>query len=205
MRGLLTTEPVAIEGLTFALENARLAFRPDPLPPIYLAPMGPQMLRLSGNIADGLVLSAGLTTAYVAQSLAMADAAASESGKDPKALQKASYIYFFAGGDAHDRNDKIRQKLAFLFRNENIADNIRSSGLSIDQEAIMAAIAKRDHAQAASLVPDEAVELFSIAGDASECRRRVREYLDAGLQELVLSLVGTAGDRMRSLEIIRTL
>jgi 5,10-methylenetetrahydromethanopterin reductase len=205
MRGLLTGEPVAMQGLTFALDNARLAFRPDQQPPIYLAPMGPQMLRLSGTIADGLVLSAGLTTAYVAQSLSIADGAAEEAGRTPQTLGKASYIYFFAGGDARDRKDKIRQKLAFLFRNKNISDNIRSSGLNIDQEAIMDAIAKRDQAQATSLVPDEAVELFSVSGDAAECRRRVQEYLDAGLQELVLSLVGTAEDRMRSLEIIRTL
>jgi hypothetical protein len=31
----------------------------------------------------------------------------------------------------------------------------------------------------------------------------LREYLDAGLDELVLSLVGTAEDRMRSLSIIK--
>lgn len=205
MRGLLSGEPVTMEGLTFNLNNARLAFRPEDLPPIYLAPMGPQMLRLSGGISDGLVLSAGLTTAYVAQSLAIASAAAAEAGKDPKDLRKASYIYFFAGGDDADRKAKIKQKLAFLFRNQNIADNIRSSGLNIDQEAIMAAIAERDQAKAASLVPDEAVELFSVSGDEAECRRRVREYQDAGLEELILSLVGTAEDRMRSLQIIKAL
>lgn len=203
MRALLTTNPVAMEGATFTLNNARLAFRPDELPPIYLAPMGPQMLRLSGAIADGLVLSAGLTTAYVAQSLALAADSARERGIDPAQLRKTSYIYFCAGGDAQDRKDKLRQKLAFLFRNQNIADNIRSSGLDIDQEAIMAAIAQRDQAKAASHVPDAAIEVFTVSGDAAECRKRLREYLDAGLDELVLSLVGTAEDRMRSLSIIK--
>lgn len=205
IRGLLSADPVAMEGATFALNNARLSFQPGELPPIYLAPMGPQMLSLSGKIADGLVLSAGLTTSYVSQSLAIASNAAKEAGRDPAQLKKASYIYFFAGGETRDRADKIRQKLSFLFRNKNIADNIRSSGLAIDQEAIMAAIAKRDTAAAAALVPNEAVEIFSVSGDAAECRNRLRAYLDAGLQELVLSLVGTVEDRMRSLDIIRSL
>ena len=51
----------------------------------------------------------------------------------------------------------------------------------------------------AALVPDEAVDVFTITGDVATCRRRVREYRDAGLDEIVLALVGTQEDRMRSL------
>lgn len=204
MRHLLSGEPVEMNGQTFSLNNARISFRPDDVPPIYCTPMGPQMLRLTGAIADGIVLSAGLTANYAKQSLATADAAAREAGRNTKDLKKTSYIYFMAGGSATDRDEKIRHKLAFLFRNQNIADNLRSSGLDIDQEAIMAAISRRDLVEAASLVPKEAVELFTIAGDAAECKRRSQDYLDAGLEELVFSLVGTPADRLRSLEVIRT-
>jgi len=200
VRGLLSGERVNIDGQTFRLNNAQMAFSPEKQPLIYTAPMGPQMLRLSGSVADGLVLSAGLTAAYVAQSIAIAGEGATKEGRDPRSLRTAAYIYFIAGGDRQEQNEKVRHKLAFLFRNANIADNIKSSGLAIDQEAIMAAIADRDHAKAASLVPDEAVEMFSIAGDEAECRRRIGEYEEAGLQEIVLSLVGTAEDKMRSLE-----
>jgi 5,10-methylenetetrahydromethanopterin reductase len=205
LRSLLSGEPVNESGLTFRLDGARLGFKPDPLPPIYLAPMGPQMLRLAGRIADGLVLSAGLTAAYAKQSLDSAADAARENGRDPSALRKTSYIYFIAGGETKERNVKVRQKLAFLFRNQNIADNLRSSGLRIDHEGIMAAVARRDQAQAMALVPNEAVELFSVAGDAAECRRRLQAYADAGLDEVVLSLIGNVEDRMRSMQIVKTL
>lgn len=204
-RGLMDGATVNQEGLTFHLAGARLAFKPEPSPPIYLAAIGPQMLKLAGRIADGLVLSSGLTIPYVKQSLQVATKAARESGRNPTMLHKTSYIFFIAGGDAEDRNAKVRQKLAFLFRNQKISDNLRSSGLSIDHEAIMAAVARRDHAQAMALVPEQAVDAFAVAGEPDECRRRLQSYADAGLDEVILSLVGTTEDRVRSIRIMRRL
>lgn len=205
LRALLSGAPVAQQGRTFQLDNARLGFVPASPPPIYTAPMGPQMLKLSGRIADGLVLSAGLTTDYARRSLAIADEGVRQAGRDPAALRKTSYIYFIAGGDRAERDQKVLQKLAFLFRNRNLAENLNSSGVPLDHEALMAAVARRDMAAAVALVPAEAIEAFTVAGDAAECRRRLQAYLDAGLEEPVLALIGDAGDRRRSLEIIKTL
>lgn len=205
LRGLLSGEPVTQEGQTFRLENARLAFTPQTQPNIYLAPMGPQMLRLSGAVGDGFVLSAGLAAAHVKESIATVAEAARGAGRDPGKLHKAAYIYFMAGGDLQAGNLKTRRKLAFLFRNENIAANIKSSGVDIDQEAIMAAIANRDHDGATRLVPPEAVDVFAVAGDIENCRRRLRAYADAGIEHFVLSLVGDEDDRRRSLSLIKEL
>ena len=41
-------------------------------------------------------------------------------------------------------------------------------------------------------MPDEAVEAFAIAGSPEHCLRRLRDFVDAGIDEPVLSLVGTA-------------
>jgi 5,10-methylenetetrahydromethanopterin reductase len=203
LRALMQGGPVNHEGLTFRLDGARLALKVEP-PPIYLAPMGPQMLQLAGRIADGLVLSSGLTTPFVKRSLGIALDAARASGRNPARIHKASYLYFIAGGDTEDRHTKVRQKLAFLFRNQTIADNLRSSGLAIDHEAIMAAVARRDMLEAMRLVPPEAVDVFAISGDAAQCRRRLEAYSDAGLDEAVLLLIGTAEDRARSLQVVRS-
>jgi alkanesulfonate monooxygenase SsuD/methylene tetrahydromethanopterin reductase-like flavin-dependent oxidoreductase (luciferase family) len=157
------------------------------------------MLRLTGRIADGVVLSSGLSTSSVRQALALVEEGARDGQRDPAMLGRASYIYFLAGGDDAAR-ERVREKLAFLFRNATIKQNLDASGLDIDHEAIMDAVARRDTQAAAALVPDEAVDLFTITGDVVTCQRRVREYRDAGLTEIVLSLVGTSEDRMRSLE-----
>lgn len=205
LRALFAAEAVQQEGRTFRLAGARVAFKTDLPIPIYIAAMGPQMLTLTGRIADGVVLSAGLSTASVKRALATVDEGARAEGRDPTVLGKSSYIYFLAGGEAADTRLRVREKLAFLFRNAAIKENLVNSGLELDHEAIMAAVARRDLGAAALLVPDEAVDLFSISGDVATCRRRVREYRDAGLSEIVLSLVGTTEDRMRSLEHVSTI
>jgi 5,10-methylenetetrahydromethanopterin reductase len=197
LRALATGDPVQKEGRTFRLAGARVSFKPDTSIPIHIAAMGPQMLRLTGRIADGVVLSAGLSAESVRRALALVEEGAEQ--RDLASIGRASYVYFLAEGDAEARG-RVREKLAFLFRNATIKDNLDASGLRIDHEAIMAAVARRDVKTAASLVSDEAVELFTITGDVATCRRRVREYRDAGLTEIVLSLVGTPEDRMRSLE-----
>jgi alkanesulfonate monooxygenase SsuD/methylene tetrahydromethanopterin reductase-like flavin-dependent oxidoreductase (luciferase family) len=199
LRALFAGDAVNQEGRTFKLAGARVAFKADTAVPIHIAAMGPQMLKLTGRIADGVVLSAGLSTDSVRRALALVEEGARTVQRDAAALGRASYVYFLAGGDAAGRG-RVREKLAFLFRNATIKDNLDASGLRLAHEAIMAAIARRDVQAAAALVPDEAIELFTITGDVATCRRRVREYRDAGLTEIVLSLVGTPEDRIRSLD-----
>lgn len=203
LRGLFSGDPVQQEGVTFRLAGARLAFKPDPEPTIFITAMGPQMLRLSGRIADGVVFSAGLSASYIGRSIALVTEGAESGGRAPDEVTKSSYIVFMGGGDPADMRDKVREKLAFIFRNKMVRENIETSGLPIDQDAVMQAIARRDIAAARALVPSEAVDEFTITGDADDCRRRVSEYRDAGLDELVLTLVGTTEDRLRSVEMLR--
>lgn len=202
LRSLMRGEATKLEGLTFNLNGARISFVPEKLPLIYLAPMGPQMLKLSGSVADGLVLSAGLSLDFIRHSIGIAAEGATANGKDAAAIKKTAYVYFIAGGESADQRLKIRQKLAFLFRNENLGENIKASGLPIDHAAIIAAVVKRDMDSALKLVPDEAAEAFAIVGSVADCKKQVQRYLDAGLDEVILSLVGTPEDKARSLSIL---
>src|SRR3989304_1012856 len=56
IRALLAGETVTYEGQSAALRGARLAIDPPPRTPVYLAALGPEMLRLGGERADGLSL-----------------------------------------------------------------------------------------------------------------------------------------------------
>jgi 5,10-methylenetetrahydromethanopterin reductase len=190
MRKLWSTEPAHFDGEFVKLAGARLAFRPNPIP-IYVAAMGPDMLRLTGRIADGVALSAGLSTDSVRASLARCAQGAAKEARDPQALRRAGYIFFGSSNEARAAIDAVRAKLAFVMRNKFLAQNIRDSGIPIDHEAVIAAIARRDVKGAAALVPDEAVEAFAVAGSPEHCLRRLRDFIDAGIEEPVLSLVGT--------------
>jgi len=54
--------------------------------PLYLVAEGPRMLRMAGELADGVFVGAGLTEVVVAESLATIHAGARAAGRDPAEL-----------------------------------------------------------------------------------------------------------------------
>jgi 5,10-methylenetetrahydromethanopterin reductase len=57
VRGLVRGERVDHEGPTTTLKGMRLGIRPAPETPVYLGALGPRMLELSGELADGASLN----------------------------------------------------------------------------------------------------------------------------------------------------
>src|SRR5437588_7204596 len=56
LRAILAGEPVTFEGELFSVRNFQLLVQPPERPArIYMAAIGPQMLRLAGEIADGVI------------------------------------------------------------------------------------------------------------------------------------------------------
>ncbi|MEA2946350.1 MAG: 5,10-methylenetetrahydromethanopterin reductase [Alphaproteobacteria bacterium] len=203
LRKLWTGEAVHVDGDFVKLNGARLAFKPSAAIPIYIAAIGPDMLRLAGRIGDGVVLSAGLSTDSVRQSIALCGQGAAKDGRDLSEFRRAGYLFFGVSHNAREAVDAVRQKLAFVMRNKFLGANIKASGIPIDQEAVIAAIARRDIAQAASLVPDDAVEAFGIAGTPQHCVKRLRDFIDAGLNEPVLGLLGSNDNCLLALDVMR--
>jgi len=170
---------------------------------VYIASIGPEMLRLAGRIGDGVVLSAGLSTESVRQSIAVCADGAAKEGRDLTAFRRAGYLFFATSHDAKAAIDAVRQKLAFVMRNKFLGANIKASGIPVDQEGVIAAIARRDIAGAAALVPDEAVEAFGIAGTPQHCTKRLHDFIDAGINEPVLGLLGSAENCLLALDVMR--
>jgi 5,10-methylenetetrahydromethanopterin reductase len=203
LRRLWSGEAVHLDGELVKLAGARLAFKPSAPIPIYIAAIGPHMLRLAGRIGDGVVLSAGLSTDSVRRSIALCAKAAAEDGRDLSSFRRAGYLFFGASRDPQQAVDAVRQKLAFVMRNKFLGANIAASGIAVDQEAVIAAIARRDIAGATALVPDEAVEAFGIAGTPQHCAERLRDFIEAGIDEPVLGILGNAEDCRLALDVMR--
>ncbi len=205
LRQLLSGEAGAYEGEMFRLDGMRMAFLPPEPLPLYLAAMGPRMLRLAGELADGVVLSAGLTVEYAAESLAMAAAGAEAAGRDPAAMRRAAYLYTAVNADRGAAIDLLRPKIAFMMRNDFVAPSVAGSGIPIDRDAVKDAISRRDMDAAAALIPDDAVEAFGICGTPEDCQRRIAEYEAAGIDEAVLLIVGDADGEAAALDLLRAL
>lgn len=90
IRRLLAGERVDLEGKAVSIHGQRLAFRP-PRVPVYLAALGPQMLRLAGEVADGVALN-WCTPEQVAWSRERVAEGARRAGRDPAEVQIVQYI-----------------------------------------------------------------------------------------------------------------
>jgi 5,10-methylenetetrahydromethanopterin reductase len=203
LRKLWSGEAVHVDGEFIKLAGARLAFKPNVSIPIYIAAIGPDMLRLAGRIGDGVALSAGLSTDSVRQSIALCAQGAAKDARDLSGFRHAGYLFFGVSHNAREAVDAVRQKLAFVMRNKFLGANIKASGIPIDQEAVIAAISRRDIAGATRLVPDEAVEAFAIAGTPQHCTERLRDFIDAGIDEPVLGLLGSSENCLLALDVMR--
>jgi 5,10-methylenetetrahydromethanopterin reductase len=203
LRGLWSGNPVRQDALRFRLNGSRMMFKPPQEIPIYLAPMKEQILQLAGKIADGVVLSAGLSTQSVRWSLDQVQTGMAAVKRTSASFRTAGYISFMAAREKKHAVDTVRQKLAFLFRNQFMAENVQRSGIPIDQQGIIEAMSRRDFAAAANLVPDEAVEAFAVAGTVQECCERLQVFGEAGLQDAVLLLAGTLEDQRYGLQVLR--
>ena len=91
IRGLVAGEQVSHEGETVTLLGMRLGISPPPRTPVYLGALGPRMLELSGELADGASLN-WCTPEQIAWSRERIDAGAARAGRQPSEIRMAEYI-----------------------------------------------------------------------------------------------------------------
>ncbi len=205
IRALLSGATVRSEGEIETLRGAHMEFAKGLEVPIYVASTGPQVMKLAGQIGDGILLSAGLTHAYTRRCLEAVETGAREAGRDPNAVRKAGFINLNVSEDGKTAKAAILRKLAYLFRSRGHAENIKSSNLDIDHQGIIDALSRRDLDGAARLLPEAAATRFGVAGTPRECRDQLEAYLAIGLSEPIIEVSGTPAERKLALDLIREL
>lgn len=205
IRALWDGRQVTHDGELHKLRGAKMEFEHAPRYPIYIGSTGPQMLKLAGELADGVLLSAGLTLASSRRCLDLAEAGVQAKQRDATRFRRASFINCCVSKDGKAAKAAILRKLAFLFRNRGHSENIKSSNLDIDHQAIIAALARHDLDNAVKLLPEQAANVFAVAGTPCECRDRLAQYLAIGLDEPIIEISGDADQRKLALDVVHEL
>src|ERR1700677_2427176 len=95
VRGLLAGQAVTSAGPALGTpgwpSSATLALGDLPAAPVYLAALGPQMLRLAGETADGVLLN-WASPGHIAASREQIDAGAARAGREPGSVPITMYI-----------------------------------------------------------------------------------------------------------------
>ncbi|HWP60409.1 MAG TPA: LLM class flavin-dependent oxidoreductase [Candidatus Acidoferrales bacterium] len=205
LRQLLSGERVEFSGEFFTINGATMGFTPSSPVPIYMTAVKPGMLRLAGEIGDGVLLSAGCAPKYIERCVKEIEKGAARAGKTRKDTDVAGFITTSVSDNPREAVEATKMFLAYIFRNPHHAENIRLGGGKVDQEGLAAAVARRDWEAAKTFISDEVAFAHSVTGAPAECRARLQQFVREGLDLPILLPMGTPEARRRAVEMAKGL
>ena len=153
---------------------------------IFIGAVGPQMLRLAGRIADGVVLNGAHTVDAIRDAVGQIAEGAASAGRSLDELERVMPLRVLV---TRDKRAALQRQKLYLSRFLAQQPHVESpSGIDPELAARVRAMVPGgwpapadEYAEAATLVPDEAVEALGCVGEPDEVRERLRAYLDAGV------------------------
>jgi len=161
--------------------------------PVYIGATGDQMMQMTGEIADGVVLNYCVAPEYNIKALELLDAGAKTSGRRVEDLDRPQLIVCSVDYDHDKAIDTTRELLTqYLAQQPHIA---KASGVSQDVvtqiQGILGWPATHEQIQKAKyLVPEELIDKVTASGTPEEARKKVAEYTRNGCTCPILYPVG---------------
>jgi 5,10-methylenetetrahydromethanopterin reductase len=195
VRELLALKRITYEGKVFQVRDLALDLgfgmqeRPRAVP-IYVGATGTEMLELSGEIADGVLLNAFTSVPYIRSAVAAIQRGTRRGKRSFGKFDRPQLVSLAMSKDGAKARDAARYLVTlYLGQQPHIA---QASGVKADLlRAINRELGgwppkKGGPKRAMQLVDDHLVEFLTAAGTAEECRQKVREYQAAGSSYPVL-------------------
>ncbi|WP_433655138.1 LLM class flavin-dependent oxidoreductase [Nocardia sp. CA-128927] len=144
--------------------------------PMYLGAMGPQMLRLAGEKADG-VIGALLSPSYIEDHIRPNLARGAErSNRDPASIEIVSLAICAVSHNREEAMRRARLQVGAYLALPSVTDSVvKFYGLEREQEALRIALYKSGFA-ALEETDDKLVEAFAVAGTPKEVKGQLKEY-----------------------------
>jgi probable F420-dependent oxidoreductase len=201
LRACLSGEKVDFAGDFYQVKGFRLGVRmggggrdPDGEPPrapkIVVGALNPAMLRLAGELADGVLLNY-LPASHVPWSVEQV-----RKGGDAEV-----YAYVHAGVCERDEGIGLARRDLFSYAVvDSYARNFERAGFGDEVAEIRARFAAGDRDGAVAAVSDRMVDAIDVMGDAGTVHDTMRAYVDAGVDVPVLMPLPWGPDRLASAE-----
>jgi 5,10-methylenetetrahydromethanopterin reductase len=187
IRRLWAGEEIPMDGarprLFYAARSARSV-------PVYFAGAGQKVLRLAGQIADGILLNVGAEPAYIQSALAIVEEGARSVGRNRGDIVVAARIPTCVSENP-DAKRYVRSRVGVAFLRRTPADLDEADLRAV--EKIRRDYTDKDHLQLdaayAEHVTDRLVGKFALAGHPEECLEKARALANSGVDELNLTFM----------------
>ena len=183
MRPLLKGMTVTYEGKYLKVLNAKLAFAPKHLTPIYLGCRGPQMLRLAGSLTDGAFLN-GVPLEYMPFALGYLREGRQKAGRNLGDFVIANETGFAVSDNPDEARELVKQTMIYYFLS---TPSYVLDAVGLDEKDLEPLTkAFPDMKKVGSLITDDMIDKFSVAGSPKECVNKMRAYVAAGVNHFSL-------------------
>jgi len=201
LRKALASERVDHDGKTMKLKRFKLGGPVVGKVPIYLGALNEQMLRLTGELCDGVILNM-VPEHALPQILGAVRAGAEAAGRDPGALEVVSRLHVVMVEDAALGRNLVRNVFGAYAATPGYNRCFKWIGFQQEAREIRERYAKGDRGGVASAVSDALCDAMAVVGNAETVRRRVRAYAEQGVDVCVINPIA---DPRGALKIIETL
>lgn len=186
VRQLWAGEAVTFDGDFYRLSRSRLGVRMgERRPKIVIGALGPKMLRLAGEVADGVLLN------YLPATQVPWCVEQVRAGGDAEV-----FAYLHAGVCDREAGAPLARRDLFSYAVvDAYAEGFERAGFGDEVAAIREAHGAKDRDGALAAVSDRMIDAIDIMGDHDHVASAVRAYVDAGVARPVLMPLPWGEDR----------
>jgi probable F420-dependent oxidoreductase len=192
------------DGAFYHVRNFRLT-GPAPTAPVrvYLAALGPEMLELAGEIADGVLLN-WIPPEAVPASVARLEVGARRAGRPLEGFEIASFVRTCVTDDAGAARETLARDITGYATVDVYAAFFHAAGYPDEVAAVGAAWGSGDRAGAVRQVSPRMLDGLGVVGDEAFCRARIAEFARAGVtQPVIVPFMPAGGERSALLRTLR--
>ena len=186
LRKALAGEKVDFEGKTLNVKRFKLGGTLDGQVPIYLGALNEQMLRMTGELCDGVILNM-VPERALPQILGAVRAGAEAAGRDPGQLEVITRLHVVLVDDPALGRNLIRNVFGAYAATPGYNKCFEWIGFADEAREIRERFARGDRAGVASAVTDELCDAMAVVGNAETIRARVRAYAQQGIDVCVIN------------------
>jgi F420-dependent oxidoreductase-like protein len=179
--------------------------------PIYLAVLGPRNVALAGEIADGW-LPVFFSPEHVSKLRVPLEEGAARAGRTLDDFRICPQVNVLVSDDIASARDAMRPVLALYIggmgsREQNFYNRLVSSyGFEDAAREVQDLYLSGQKAAAMEALPDELIDMTTIAGPKDRARERLRAFRDAGVDTLIVSpMTFDPEERQQQLRVVAEL
>jgi probable F420-dependent oxidoreductase len=196
LRAALAGERVVFKGETFSVDGFRLTRVPEPPVPLYVAALRPGMLRVAGEVGDGVIVNWN-SPEDVPRCVEIVREAARKAGRYPEGIEITARLFVNLDPPGPESEQAIKRHIAAYLNVPVYRAYQEWLGRTPILQTMWDRWAAGDRRGAVEAIPSPLVDEFFARGPLPAIRARVQRYLDHGIDTAFLQLQSNDPDPAR--------